>query len=47
MALWMDGGILAGVVRPYTLLLRIKQSGKCETFIEGKMLDSLEERKLQ
>ena len=31
MAMWMDGGILTGVARPYTLLLGIKQSGKYET----------------
>jgi len=43
----MDGGILAGVARPYTLLLRIKQSGMYETFIEGKMLNFLDVRKLQ
>ena len=28
MAMWMDGGILTGVARPYILLLGIKQSGK-------------------
>jgi len=44
MALWMDGWILAGVARLYTLLLRIKQSGKYEAFIEGEMFNSLERK---
>jgi hypothetical protein len=32
MAMWMDGGILIGLARPYILLLETKQSGKYKTY---------------
>ncbi|CAJ2645500.1 unnamed protein product [Trifolium pratense] len=32
MPMWMDGGILIGVARPYILLLETKQSGKYMTY---------------